>query len=479
MSDTPRLALPLIASAQAQKHVTHNEALAVLDALVHLTVLDRDLAVPPVSPAEGAAYLVAAGATGDWAGHDGGIASWFDGAWAFYDAFAGLTAYVADEQRVIVHTGSDWQEIGASSDLQNVPGLGINTTITDTQRLSVKSDEVIFSHDDVTPGTGSMTAALNKADEAGDAGHAYKTDWSTRALAGLFGADDYAIKVSPDGASYRTGLRIDRTTGEVSFPNGSSWSRERLFADRTYHVDGASGSDADDGLSIATAFATIQKAVDAVAAIDMAGHAAWIQVAAGTYAGNVVLRDLVGGRCTITGDEVTPANVTVSPASGSAFQASGIQATWRLRGMKIEGAGVSFGIWANSAQIYFRNMDFGGIGTSSFQTHIRAEAQAYIAADGDYEVSGNVGIHWFVTGHGSIVVVGKTVALNGIPDFSTRFAQAASFGEILCNANSFLGAATGTRFYIGGKGIIASNGEGASYLPGDSAGLAAQDGLYI
>ena len=58
MSDTPRMALPLIEAAQAQKHVTHNEALVVLDALAHLFLLDRDLADPPASPAEGDAWLV-------------------------------------------------------------------------------------------------------------------------------------------------------------------------------------------------------------------------------------------------------------------------------------------------------------------------------------------------------------------------------------------------------------------------------------
>jgi hypothetical protein len=44
MSDaTTRLLLPYILAAQAQKHVTHNEALQILDGLVQLSVLDRDL----------------------------------------------------------------------------------------------------------------------------------------------------------------------------------------------------------------------------------------------------------------------------------------------------------------------------------------------------------------------------------------------------------------------------------------------------
>ena len=69
MSTSPNLGLPFILAAQAQKHVTHNEAIRGLDAVVQLMVLDRNLAAAPASPADGARYIVAAAATGVWAGH--------------------------------------------------------------------------------------------------------------------------------------------------------------------------------------------------------------------------------------------------------------------------------------------------------------------------------------------------------------------------------------------------------------------------
>ena len=50
MSNSTHLQLPYIEAAQAQKHVTHNEAIRKLDAIVMLSVLDRDLATPPGSP---------------------------------------------------------------------------------------------------------------------------------------------------------------------------------------------------------------------------------------------------------------------------------------------------------------------------------------------------------------------------------------------------------------------------------------------
>ena len=52
MSDdaTPRLGLPYLAAAQAQKHVTMNEALSLLDGLVSTSAVSRSLAAQPASP---------------------------------------------------------------------------------------------------------------------------------------------------------------------------------------------------------------------------------------------------------------------------------------------------------------------------------------------------------------------------------------------------------------------------------------------
>ncbi|MGC4023892.1 MAG: DUF2793 domain-containing protein [Mesorhizobium sp.] len=58
MEETSNLALPYILPSQAQKHVTHNEALRRLDALVQLAVVSRATGTPPASPTEGDRYIV-------------------------------------------------------------------------------------------------------------------------------------------------------------------------------------------------------------------------------------------------------------------------------------------------------------------------------------------------------------------------------------------------------------------------------------
>ena len=103
MTTTPRSGLPLLAAAQAQKHVTHNEALLQLDALLFARFLDRDLSAPPSSPADGDTYLVKATASGDWTGQDGNVAYASDGGWRFALPFAGLMAFVADESIFVVY----------------------------------------------------------------------------------------------------------------------------------------------------------------------------------------------------------------------------------------------------------------------------------------------------------------------------------------------------------------------------------------
>lgn len=73
---TPRLAWPLLIVAQAQKEVTHNEALTLLDALVHATVEAGPLAAPPPEPADGQCWIVGTAPTGDWTGKADAIAIW-------------------------------------------------------------------------------------------------------------------------------------------------------------------------------------------------------------------------------------------------------------------------------------------------------------------------------------------------------------------------------------------------------------------
>ena len=70
MSNSINLELPYILPAQAQKHVTHNEALRRLDGMVQL-VVQQETGTPPGTPAEGQCFAVGATPSGAWSGKAG------------------------------------------------------------------------------------------------------------------------------------------------------------------------------------------------------------------------------------------------------------------------------------------------------------------------------------------------------------------------------------------------------------------------
>ena len=108
MSETANLGLPLVMAAQAQKHVTVNEALVRLDALSQLVVSSRTVAAPPVSATDGATYAVPPGAEGEWAGQGGRLALRVGGGWDYLDPKAGWRGWIADEGQSAVFDGTEW-----------------------------------------------------------------------------------------------------------------------------------------------------------------------------------------------------------------------------------------------------------------------------------------------------------------------------------------------------------------------------------
>lgn len=476
MDETPNLRLPYIMAAQAQKHVTHNEAIRALDAIVHLSARDRDLTTPPPSPGDGDRYIVAAPATGGWAGHENEIAAYQDGAWMFYAPREGWIAWLADEDAAVVWDGAAWisfvgSESGGSS--SNPAMLGINATPDATNRLAVASPASLFNHE----GNGHQIK-INKNAAGDTASTLYQTNWSGRAEMGLTGDDDFHFKVSPDGVMWNEAIVINRTTGAVSFPNTSlAGGRELLTAARTYYVNGLTGSDANNGLAPGTAFATIQKAVNTVASLDLSIYDATISIAAGTYAEEVFLKPLIGaGRCYLVGDEVTPANVLISPPSGDAFYGESLFSTYHLRGMKIVSSGASAIYVSNPGVVFFRNIDFGACGFA----HVRSQSGGAIYNDGDYKISGGAGYH----AHGvlgAIYLRLATVTLTGTPAFTmfgaSAFAYADRLSIIQVTNVAFTGSATGKRYSSTNNSVIFT-GAGVNYLPGNAAGTTATGGQY-
>lgn len=109
---TDRYALPLLQVGQAQKEVTHNEAVAAVDTLLHLAVETARLASPPAAPTVGQAWIVATGASGEWAGRAAMIANFGSAGWRYAAPRQGCVAWLGDVQRFTVFTAGGWRDDG-------------------------------------------------------------------------------------------------------------------------------------------------------------------------------------------------------------------------------------------------------------------------------------------------------------------------------------------------------------------------------
>ncbi|MFN4295742.1 MAG: DUF2793 domain-containing protein [Brevundimonas sp.] len=217
-----RLDLPYLQAGQMQKHVTLNEALTRLDALVQCAVVSRSVAAQPAAPDDGALYIVPKGATGAvWSAMaPGGLARFEAGGWTVIAPPPGLRAFVVDEQRLLVLGDDGWTDVGAAPDrLDNLQGLGVGTASDETNAFAARLDSALWTaRSEGEGGTGDLRYVLNKEGGAKVLSLLFQSGWSGRAEIGLVGDDDLVLKMSPDGEAWREALRVDRQTGRLAFP---------------------------------------------------------------------------------------------------------------------------------------------------------------------------------------------------------------------------------------------------------------------
>lgn len=234
MSRTQHHALPFMAPAQAQKHMTLNESLIEIDRRLHIHLQSVSHAEPPSTLTLGDRYGIPPSATGDWSGEDGSIAEWEGNTWILLRPKSGWLAYVADQDGLFTASNNDWLRIGKSE--TTVEQLGVNTEADGTNRLAVRSSSVYLGADD----SGTIDRTMNRATDSDNSRLYFKTNDIVRAEVGYTGDDQFRIKTTPDGEVFATALAVE-ANGHIGLSGE---------ADSVYSVRINADSPGADGIKI-------------------------------------------------------------------------------------------------------------------------------------------------------------------------------------------------------------------------------------
>lgn len=540
MDQTANLKLPYILAAQSQKHVTHNEALRALDAIVQLAVADKDLSTPPGSPAEGARYIVGGSPTGAWSGHATHVAAWQDGAWAFYVPVAGWLAWVADESQSYLFAGGGWAAAPSGSGGSLVPKgawSSVTTYVTGDlvehegyAFLSNIDDNLDNEPDAATPGSSSEWTYFSVVTGGGGGGGEDGGSVNPVSLVGVNATADTTNRLSVaspaslfshEGAGHQLKINKDAAadtasvlfqtdfSGRAEFglagdddfhvkvsPDGSTWHeaivinrssgavraaglREVLSANRTYYVR-ADGSNGNTGLANTSggAFATIQKAIEVAVALDLSIYKVTISVADGTYS--------IGAATIQCKDYIGTGPIEIIGNTGtpancivSATGATAIELNGALHKYVIRGFKLqTTGGWYLLNARLGSLVDYGNMdfGATGGGAQVRIEDGAKAVSIAANTISSGAYAHIWALNGGRISFT-QAHTLSGTPAFSQAFAKADYLGTIQSNA-TFSGSATGKRYEVTTNAIIETFGGGASYFPGNSSGSTATGGQY-
>ncbi|WP_146126149.1 hypothetical protein [Burkholderia multivorans] len=263
--------------------------------------------------------------------------------------------------------------------------------------------------------------------------------------------------------------------------------RTRLTANANFYINASTGSDSNNGLTSGTAWATINKALTTLQQnYDLGGFTATINVAAGSYAPGVVTGAFVGAIASNSVQVVATGAVTITnPSGGSAacFYATG-GAQFAISGpftLVNSNSGSSCAQASGAGSIL--NIGTGITVAFSAGSHFLANAGGILNINGNYSIANNggAGSHYNVANAGIIAITnGITVTIGSGVGISLAFATANGLSQITTSGVTYAGSSvTGPRYASNTNSVISTNGGGASYFPGSTAGSTSTGGQYL
>lgn len=271
----------------------------------------------------------------------------------------------------------------------------------------------------------------------------------------------------------------DNTTNPDA--GGAGWISffRPLTQNTDLYVNGATGNDTNNGLTPATAKATLQSAVDAAWNFAPSQYAITIHMADGTYAG-AATPTYPGPTLIIEGNSSNPSSVVISYGANHAISARGPNSV-TVRYLKVQtgtGGTPACGFVAGLGAILTNFNTVSGF----CEGGVFYAAGATIIA-GTHRFEGNsTALFWAASG-GTINLIQNanyTVGTNiTVSNCTVRAEQSGSIFSTTPNpAWSLLGTVSGSRYAALLNGTINTQGAGTSYFPGSSAGTLTTGGQY-
>ncbi|MGE4371693.1 MAG: DUF2793 domain-containing protein [Xanthobacter sp.] len=302
-----RLGLPYLAAAQAQKHVTHNEALRGLDALVHLSLESVTTQAPPEGPAEGQCWFVPEGATGAFAGHEGQMACWEAGIFDFLDLPEGAQAFIRDEWRIALFAEGGWVSPLASTPSRAAIEARVMTedvilsgAYVETQ-MSIPDRAIVLgvSTRTLSPVTGATSYDCGVAGESGKFGGVLSIQRGG-SNAGIIGPTAFytptPVRLTANGGAF-TGGRVRVGLHYLMCPVAGSGDEESWWLEPSLVLDDAAPTLAADFVRERYVQDGVPCAADEL--FTRSGSAKWVMDAHGAFTrvpANVLAFDHASGR---------------------------------------------------------------------------------------------------------------------------------------------------------------------------------------
>ena len=272
-------------------------------------------------------------------------------------------------------------------------------------------------------------------------------------------------------------LASDGTETELGKP-----VRELLTTDRTYYVS-PTGSDSNNGLTAGAPFATIQKAVNTVASLDIGTYNVTIQLANGTYTAGATVSSWIGsGTVTIQGNASNPALVVLSTTGTHCINTAGVIPTALiLKDMKLQAA--SGGNCINHVGTGLVRILGINFGSCPGAYHIFADGPtAQLQKVGPCSISGNAAAHIGANAGSYVLYQTDNTWVGTSFAFSFVFVYCTRLSIVFCTSAWNLNGITvaGSRFMVDTNAVIHTNGAGVNYFPGNSSGgTVSSGGQYL